>query len=117
MTTRSFATSNPPDAPVFDHLRSGKKTVEGRPYSRKYQQVKSGDTIVFTHGGKKHTATVKSVKKYKTLKGYLRGEGLRKTLPGVTRLAEATRVYNKWSTPKQRSNLRQKYGYAMVANP
>ena len=115
MTTRTFATSNPPEAPVFDHLKSGKKTVEGRPYSPKYQQVESGDTIVFTSSGKKHKATVKSVKKYKTLKGYLRGEGLRRTLPGVTSVAEATQIYNKRSTPKQGSKLRQKHGYAMLA--
>ena len=43
------------------------------------------------------------------------GEGLRKTLPGVTSVAEATQIYNKWSTPKQRSKLRQKHGYAMLA--
>ena len=70
---------------------------------------------VITSSGKKHKATVKSVKKYKTLKGYLRGEGLRRTLPGVTSVVEATRIYNKWSTPKQRSKLRQKHGFAMLA--
>ena len=77
---------------MFDHLQSSKETVEGRPYSPKYQQVESGDTIVFTNSGKKHKATVKSVKKYKTLKGYLRGEGLRRTLPDVTSVAEATQI-------------------------
>jgi ASC-1-like (ASCH) protein len=115
MKTRTFATSNPPEAPVFDHLKSGRKTVEGRPYSSKYQQVDSGDHILFTNGNRKHKATVKSVKKYRTLKGYLRGEGLRKTLPGVSSVAEATQIYNKWSTPKQRSKLREKHGYAMLA--
>ena len=43
MTARTFATSNPPEAPIFDHLKSGKKTVEGRPYSPKYQQVVSSE--------------------------------------------------------------------------
>ena len=60
------------------------KTVEGRPYSSKYQKVEAGDSIVFASGSKKHEATVKSVKKYTTLKGYLQGEGLKKTLPGVS---------------------------------
>jgi ASC-1-like (ASCH) protein len=115
MRTRTFATSNPSEAPVFDHLKSGKKTVEGRPYSSKYQQVQPGDHIVFTNGSRKHKVVVRSVKKYKTLKGYLRGEGLRKTLPGVTSVAEATQIYNKWSTPKQRSDLRKKHGYSMLA--
>jgi ASC-1-like (ASCH) protein len=115
MTKRTFPTHNPPEAPVFDHLKSGKKTVEGRPYSKKYQPVAPGDTIVFTSADRKHKATVRSVKKYKTLKGFLRGEGLRKTLPGVKSVAEATQIYNKWSTAKQRSDLRKKYDYAMLA--
>ena len=115
MKKHKFATSNPPEIPVFDHLKSGAKTVEGRPYSSKYQKVEAGDSIVFASGSKKHEATVKSVKKYRTLKGYLQGEGLKKTLPGVSSMKDATRIYNKWSSPAKRSQLRQKYGHSMLA--
>ena len=115
MKTRRFATHNPPDNPVFDYLKSGAKTIEGRPYSTKYHQVAAGDRIVFVNGSSQHKATVKSVKKYKTLSAYLQGEGLKRTLPGVTTVKEGTRVYDKWSSPGQRSKLRQKHGYAMIA--
>ena len=115
MKTHSFPTSNPAKAPVLDQLKSGAKTVDGRPYSSKYHKVEVGDNIVFHNGPKKHKATVKSVKRYKTLKGYLGGEGLRKTLPGISSIAEATQIYNKWSTPSQRSKLRRKHGYSMLA--
>ena len=30
----NFPTSNPKDIPVLDYLISGRKTVEGRPYSK-----------------------------------------------------------------------------------
>ena len=47
MDTHKFATHNPPEVPVFDYLKSGAKTVEGRPYSSKYHRVKVGDSIQF----------------------------------------------------------------------
>ena len=58
---------------------------------------------------------VKSVKRYRTLEGYLRGESLRKTLPGIHSTQQAVKIYNKWSSPSQRNSLRSKYGYSMLA--
>jgi hypothetical protein len=58
MTTRTFSTSNPPECPVFTHLRNGTKTVEGRPYSKKYHAVKAGDVIAFKHGSSESVAAV-----------------------------------------------------------
>ena len=44
-------------------------------------------------------AKAKSVKRYRTLEGYLRGESLRKTLPGIHGTQQAVKLYNKWSSP------------------
>jgi ASC-1-like (ASCH) protein len=115
MTTRTFSTSNPPECPVFTHLRNGTKTVEGRPYSKKYHAVKAGDVIAFRHGSSVYRAKVKSVKWYQTLQGYLRGESLRKTLPGVHSTQQAVKIYNKWSSLAQRNRLKNKFGYSMLA--
>ena len=68
---------------MFDLMRRGKKTVEGRPYSKKYHKVQEGDRIIFKHDGSTFKARVKSVKRYKTLKGDLKGESLHRTLPGI----------------------------------
>eukprot|EP01048_Picozoa_sp_COSAG05_P007948 COSAG05_NODE_581_length_8548_cov_3.360279_4_plen_234_part_00 len=54
-------------------------------------------------------------RRYKTLKGYLKGESLQRTLPGINRLDAAVKIYNKWSSPRRRQRLRHKYGYAMLA--
>jgi ASC-1-like (ASCH) protein len=111
----TFLTSNPKDIPVLDHLISGKKTVEGRPYSKKYHNVKRGNTIILKHKNKKHNSIVKSVKRYKTLEDYLKGEGLKKTLPGVTNFDDAIKIYNRWSSPTRRSQLESKFGFGMLA--
>ena len=115
MSTHVLPTDNPKEMPVFDLLKSGEKTVEGRPYSKKYHKIKAGDTITFRDGKRKQKATVASVKTYPSLSAYLRGETLRKTLPGVKSQKGAVRIYNKWSSPASRRQLKGKYGAAMLA--
>ena len=115
MSTHVLPTDNPKDVPVFDQLKSGEKTVEGRPYSKKYHAIKAGDAIVFKNAKRKHRATVASVKKYPTLLAYLKGETLRKTLPGVKSQKDAVKVYDKWSSPGRRAELKRKHGAGMLA--
>jgi ASC-1-like (ASCH) protein len=115
MKTHTFQTSNPKVCPVFDLLKKGMKTIEGRPYSKKYHNIQKGDTIILKHNGSSFNARVKSVKRYKTLQGYLRNEGLKRTLPGIRDMDKAKQIYNKWSSPRRRQQLREKYGYAMLA--
>eukprot|EP01051_Picozoa_sp_SAG22_P018688 SAG22_NODE_3220_length_1847_cov_8.779176_3_plen_118_part_00 len=111
----TLLTSNPNDIPVLDLLIEGKKTVEGRPYSLKYHKIKKGDTLIFKHKSKQHEVKVKSIRKYKTLEDYLKGEGLKKTLPGINSMEKAVKIYNRWSTPGRRAQLQSKYGYGMLA--
>ena len=115
MRIHTFPTHNPKECPVFDYLKSGEKTVEGRPYSRKYHGLKSGDTIVFVSGDRKVKMVIKSIKRYKTLENYLRKETLSKALPGVSSVKKATEIYNKWSSPAKRRKLKSKYGFSMLA--
>lgn len=44
---------------------------------------------------------IKRVSRYPSLNQYLLQEGLRATLPGVTTLEEARKIYYQWSTPEQ----------------
>ena len=115
MKTHTFQTGNPQVCPVFDLLKKGVKTIEGRPYSKKYHNIQKGDTIILKHNGSSFNARVKSVKRYKTLQGYLRNEGLKRTLPGIHGMDKAREIYNKWSSPWRRQWLREKYEYAVLA--
>ena len=100
---------------MFDLMKKGVKTVEARPYSKKYHKVQEGDSIVIKRDDSTFKARVKSVRLYKILKGYLKGESLARTLPGINRMDEAVEICNKWSSPRRRQRLRHKYGYAMLA--
>ncbi|OGY43858.1 MAG: hypothetical protein A2729_05240 [Candidatus Buchananbacteria bacterium RIFCSPHIGHO2_01_FULL_39_14] len=82
---------------IFPYVASGKKTVEGRAWSKKrdYRQMKKGDEIIFSDLGskKKVTAFVSGIKHYKTVKDYLKNEGLKKCLPWTKSLAEGIGIY------------------------
>lgn len=82
---------------IFPYVVSGKKTVEGRAWSRKrnYRKMKPGDRIIFSdlRSKRKTTSIVRSVKHYKTVKAYLESEGLKKCLPWAKSLAEGIGIY------------------------
>ena len=82
---------------IFPYIASGKKTVEGRAWSKKrdYRAMKRGDEIIFSDLGskKKAIASVKSVSHYRSVKDYLQKEGLKKCLPMAKSLAEGIGIY------------------------
>ena len=82
---------------IFSYICERQKTVEGRAWSlkRDYRKMKRGDKIIFSDlgGQKKVTAVIEGVKRYKNVKDYLTGEGLKKCLPWVRSLAEGIGVY------------------------
>lgn len=82
---------------IYPYVASGKKTVEGRAWSKKrdYAKMKPGDKIIFSDLGsyKKVAAKILGVKKYKTVKKFLEKEGLKKCLPWVKSLSEGIGLY------------------------
>jgi len=114
--------SNPPECPVANLLREGKKTVEGRVYDEKRRKIKEGDYIDFSVQGTKFRVQVQYLRLYPTLEDYLRGEGVERCLPGISDFNEAVRLYNTggqsnvpWADPKKREEARLATGYGMVA--
>jgi len=106
---------NLPSCPLLDYIKSGTKTVEGRKNSPTYHNIKKDDIIIFkTKGETDVYAKVTYVNKYKTLEDYLKIETIEKTLPCVKSLEEGMEMYNRWSSEKERNELRQKYGYAFL---
>ncbi|MEK7501093.1 MAG: ASCH domain-containing protein [Patescibacteria group bacterium] len=82
---------------IFPYIASGRKTVEGRAWSKKrdYRKMKRSDKIIFTDLGSKNkiTTIIDGVKNYKSVKEYLQKEGLKKCLPWAKSLAEGIGVY------------------------
>lgn len=116
--------SNPPECPVADLIRNGRKTVEGRVYDAKRRRMKTGDTIVFTvaESGETFRRQIKALRKYNTLEAYLTAEGYDNCLPGVSSFEEAVRLYNTggesgvpWADPGKRKIAREETGYALLA--
>lgn len=82
--------------PWFSLIRVGAKTTEGRKGTPKWAAVRAGDRVVFTHRGERVRARVVDVVHYgapNALDKYLRGETLRRALPGVRTYAEGRAVY------------------------
>jgi ASC-1-like (ASCH) protein len=82
---------------IYSYVESGKKSVEGRAWSKKrdYRKMKRGDKIIFSdlESKKKVVAVIDQVKWYKSVKEYLRKEGLKKCLPWAKSLAEGIGIY------------------------
>lgn len=83
----------------FQDIFDQKKTIEGREGNLKrgkFKCLRYGDTITFKSPTRKLVATVLSVHQYSTIEAYLIQEGLRKTLPGITSLNNASAIYHKF---------------------
>ena len=81
--------------PWFAHLKSGKKTIEGR-MGGKWSKLKNGDRIHIINYRHCIVVRVIDVRKYNSLEEYLRLEGLEKTLPSVKTIEEGVKIYTMW---------------------
>jgi len=112
--TNNITIQNPKECPTFDMIKSGIKTVEGRKFSPKYQKYNIGDRLVFLYGNEKLTTLITDIKKYKTVEDYLKTETLKKALPCINRIQKGIEIYNTWTSPEERQNLLNKYGYSFL---
>ena len=129
--THILKISNPQDAPTFDWIKHGIKTVEGRKYAEKYENYKPGDLLIFINNdndndndndnnndtNEKIFTVIKELRKYKTLEEYLKIEGYDKVLPGIKSFDDALKVYNRWSSVEEREEAmrKNKFGFGFVA--
>ena len=54
------------------------------------------------------------IHRYKTVEYYLRRETLKKALPCVKTIKDGVKIYNLWTSEKERDKLKQKYGYGFL---
>ncbi|XP_022857961.1 uncharacterized protein LOC111378916 isoform X1 [Olea europaea var. sylvestris] len=88
--------------PFFSQLNDGLKTIEGRSAVGHYNQIKSGDILLFN---KCLMLQVQDVHRYASFHEMLEAESLAKVLPGVENIEEGVQIYrNFYSEEKEKSN-------------
>lgn len=94
--------------PWFGHVKSGRKTVEGRLDKGKFADVRAGTVLLIrrsssnsnsnSNSSKPVVAVVADVRRYDSFESYLSAEGLNRTLPGVQTIADGVSVYRQFYT-------------------
>jgi ASC-1-like (ASCH) protein len=100
--------------PYFDHVSSGTKTVEGRPFNARYANLTNGDRIQIVNKDRCDNCVVEITRltRYPTFQAMLEKEGLVNCLPGVGSLKEGVDIYR--SFPNYEFQERQ-YGVIAIA--
>ncbi|MEK7497512.1 MAG: hypothetical protein AAB656_01190 [Patescibacteria group bacterium] len=107
---------------IFDFLRSGKKTIETRPYNpnkqNNYSKVALGDLIIFesTDTGEKIEKVVTFVHLYDSIEKMVLNEPVNEILPGVGSPEKLIKVYDelkdRWG--KDYRDELEKYGIVAI---
>ena len=87
----------------FDAIKSGRKTVEGRLNSTKFQNLKVAMPITFISTTTKQqlTCIVQAIHTYPDFKAMLQSEGVQKMLPDINNLEDAVSIYESFPGYKE----------------
>lgn len=98
--------------PFFDEICAGKKTVEGRPLTPRYMNLKTGDLIQIVDKGACNSFVVEITRltKYSSFAEMLENEGTSNCLPGIGSKEQGVEAY--YSFPNYRDQERQ---YGVIA--
>lgn len=81
------------DRQVFDDLQSGRKTIETRAATPKYQKLVAGDTLTFVCREERLVMTVKETLHWKSVESMARAIGWQKVMPHASSLKEVKETY------------------------
>lgn len=116
-----YSFRDPEGCPLYEMIREGKKTVEGRKNSPYYQKVNIGDTILLSDRKKGILeCEVTYVKLYSDVKEYLASEGIDNVfgIPSkcrnITNIDEGARLYHEFVKEEEISSLKSKYGHGVM---
>lgn len=79
--------------PYLSLIRSGKKQIEGRVFSPRYQKVKVGDLVRMYNQSAEIFCRITRICCYPTFKEMLLKEGLDKMVPNAKTVDEAVGIY------------------------
>jgi len=68
---------------IFLDIKSGKKSVETRAATERYQNIKAGDMIVLVCGKERFKKKVKKARIFKSIKALLKTYPIKKIMPGM----------------------------------
>lgn len=79
----------------FEFIKSGRKTIEGRINTPKFENLKPGDKIIFTSHQTQETLSciVTRINRYADFESMLRYEGVENLLPDITNIKTGVQVY------------------------
>lgn len=80
--------------PWFEHIVKGKKDVEGRLNRGKFAELERGNQLFINDGA--IVAKIVRVTPYLSFEEYLRIEGLKRTLPGISTIEEGIAAYRQF---------------------
>lgn len=92
---------------IFLDIKSGKKSVETRAATERYQNIKAGDVIVLVCGKERFSKKVKKARIFKNIKALLKTYPIKKIMPGMTTERELRKAY--YSYPDYKEKI-QKHG-------
>ena len=87
---------------TFDFIRSGKKKIETRAGSVKYQKIKAGDVLVLSCAGERFEKRIKKVSHFKSIKDILKKYTPSQINPATKTEKELTGVYYSYPNYKEK---------------
>jgi ASC-1-like (ASCH) protein len=116
-----FSFRGPDGCPLYEMIKSGKKTVEGRKNSPSYQKIKVGDVLLLSDRKKGVLeCEVKYVKLYTDVKEYLAGESLQSAFGdpdkcrGIDSIQKGCDLYYEYVNENEILKLKEKYGHGFM---
>lgn len=90
---------------IFLDIRNGKKTVETRATTKKYRNIKAGDTLILVCGKNKFEKKVKKVMIFKTISSLLKIYPIKKIMPNLNTKYELETAY--FSYPHYKEKIKK----------
>jgi len=87
---------------TFLDIKSGKKAVETRAATERYQNIKAGDGLVLVCGKNRFEKKVKKAKIFKTIKGLAKAYPIKKIMPDISSIKELEMTYYSYPNYKEK---------------
>jgi ASC-1-like (ASCH) protein len=81
------------DVKSFNLIKKGIKTIETRAATKKYRNLKAGDTLVVVCGKRRIEKKIRKVRYFKSIGSMLRAVPYKKVNPLFTSVAAAEKIY------------------------
>lgn len=81
------------DRQLFDDVRTGRKSIETRAATAKYQNLAPGDTFTFVCGEERFTKEIREVFRWPSVEAMAKDVPFASVMPNAASLAEVKKTY------------------------